>query len=615
MHITRVCILGVQELPWGRAHIHPSPSTSHPRSKKLPLVRSMHAARASLPRRYLFSAICGYARGQRDAAVVASSASKIGQARQWSNAPASLAVAAATGLQQSIPCREHNGRLARVLRQLSAGARGQSDTSTPSVSPASGDECYAKALRALQVAKEVQADKEEMLAAEQYESMQRAYERQGKRSKMNLAVTASRYAAGVSTPREAARAQVLEKDNEREGSGVQSRAAGVAVVKTIVKQARREREVHINKFEGGRKGDGLVAPEEIDWEGEARGWLERAAFEHGHPRALVRLGNDALEEAKRQHQSPNAEADQSSDSRLPQDLRNLSAIERAVRLYQKATEWNGSAEAYFNLGHLLWTGFPEESANDERDSLGMQDDVRPLLSLEAAGLPGDVDLVVADNALEMDRYKALQYFLKAVAMGDADAMYFVGVHFLSFEGDLADVAELRKRGERLIRSAAAARKEDGGHGGALYYLALLCRGGDPGLGIEPCSDADFASLLGRAAEAGDADALNLRAHCLYHGQEGYARDYAAALDGFLQAAKAGSADAAISAGAMYWRGGFDGASIRRDQRRAFELYQEAAEMGSTEGWRNLVSCYALGEGVPRCEKTARYIAETMLKGE
>ena len=110
-------------LPWGRAHIHPSPSTSHPRSKKLPLVRSMHAARASLPRRYLFSAICGYARGQRDAAVVASSASKIGQARQWSNAPASLAVAAATGLQQSIPCREHNGRLARVLRQLSAGEK------------------------------------------------------------------------------------------------------------------------------------------------------------------------------------------------------------------------------------------------------------------------------------------------------------------------------------------------------------------------------------------------------------------------------------------------------------------------------------------------------------
>ena len=55
--------------------------------------------------------------------------------------------------------------------------------------------------------------------------------------------------------------------------------------------------------------------------------------------------------------------------------------------------------------------------------------------------------------------------------------------------------------------------------------------------------------------------------------------------------------------------------MTKNQRRAFKLYQEAAEMGSEDGRKNVIACYALGEGVPKCENTAKHIAQIMLKQE
>jgi TPR repeat protein len=145
----------------------------------------------------------------------------------------------------------------------------------------------------------------------------------------------------------------------------------------------------------------------------------------------------------------------------------------------------------------------------------------------------------------------------------------------------------------------------------LHHLALLCnRDGDA---------AEFRRLLSAAADAGNPDSLFLRGHCRYFGTDGHDRDAAAAMDDFLGAAEGGNADAMVSAGALLHRGlrGGDGMSVvvERDQRRAFELYQRAGELGSAEGWRNVVSCYATGQGVPKCMDTARHIANTMLRGD
>ena len=66
----------------------------------------------------------------------------------------------------------------------------------------------------------------------------------------------------------------------------------------------------------------------------------------------------------------------------------------------------------------------------------------------------------------------------------------------------------------------------------------------------------------------------------------------------------------ISAGAMYHHGQV----VKQDKTRAFELYQLAGEGGSIEGWKNVVACYMMGDGVPKCENTANYIIKTMLQG-
>jgi TPR repeat protein len=56
-----------------------------------------------------------------------------------------------------------------------------------------------------------------------------------------------------------------------------------------------------------------------------------------------------------------------------------------------------------------------------------------------------------------------------------------------------------------------------------------------------------------------------------------------------------------------------GLGVPKDQRKAFEFYQMAGELGSKDGWKNVVACYTTGEGVAKSAQSAQYIVETMLK--
>ena len=114
---------------------------------------------------------------------------------------------------------------------------------------------------------------------------------------------------------------------------------------------------------------------------------------------------------------------------------------------------------------------------------------------------------------------------------------------------------LKEYGFELIQRAV----DKYSHGGAFYYLALLHRNGNDELGIAPCSTEEFPQHLDWAASCGDADALFLRAYCLYNGEDGYSQDYPAALDGFIQSGEAGNADGCVSAGAMLHQGGYGSA--------------------------------------------------------
>jgi len=245
------------------------------------------------------------------------------------------------------------------------------------------------------------------------------------------------------------------------------------------------------------------------------------------------------------------------------------AIGKAMEYYRQAGE-GGSSAGWYNLGHLLWNK-----------------------SIEAIG---------EDQSVSKDA--SMEAFHNSIELGDGDAMYFVGAQYLSEDdGDI----ERKREGLGLITAAA----EEKGHNGALYYLSLFYYNGCSSLQINACSVTEFVQKLDAAADAGSGDALFLRGHNFYHGEDGRDQDYSQALNNFLHASDAGHADAAVSAGAMY----YEGLSTPPDHRKAFELYQSGGELGSVEGWRNVVRCYVLGEGVQRSMSTAEYIAKTMLKDD
>ena len=501
-------------------------------------------------------------------------------------------IAPCVAQSKAVPCIALSQRL--HIRKDTYSIRPFSAASAPP--QASGDECYANALRALETARNLEAQREEQRAAEQYGSMIKAREREEQRAKERAQRRAS--GGGASVAASAARQRLAELDANQtsESSGMQSRAAGVAVIKTITKQTRKERDNQIAKtniMTDGNDNQSTSKDEISQHKDEAQKWLRMAAFQHSHPKALVRLGNNALEEAKNLlHSSSSNDGSDSSHDDMPSELIDLNPLGRACRLYYMAGQ-AGSAEGYFNLGHLLWTGFP---ADEEYES------TVEMLDMESSSDFGIYTLPKGDaNVIDADRATATVCFERAVDMGDADAMFFLGVNFLSFADASSDQ---RQRGLDLIDRAASA-----GHAGALNYLALFYLNGDAGLNISPCPPEEFVDRLNLAADAGDSDALFLRGHCYFSGDEGYEQNHLSALEDFVTAAKAGNADAAISAGAMLYQGD----AVPQNRHRAFELYQEAAELGSKDGWRNLVSCYMLGHGVPKSEETAKHIDETMLK--
>jgi TPR repeat protein len=342
---------------------------------------------------------------------------------------------------------------------------------------------------------------------------------------------------------------------EQSAANSRKKNAGVAVVKTVVKETNRE--------------DSAQANHERALQARAQHLLAQAA-DQGHSQAIVQLGNEELEKTHAAY--------------IAADM-GLAKIhlERAMGLYRRSK----TAEGNYNLGSLLWNGYPGDQADGRK-----------------------ADIIL----LESDKDASMTAFNEAIDHGDADAMLFVGVAQLGIvdksEEDIVIVDETTQtalvRGLKLIEQAASQ-----GHGGALYYLALFYLNGHTGLGVAPCEPAEFVQRLDAAADSFHAEALFLRGHCFYNGDHGYPEDVRKATDDFLLAADRGSADAAVSAGAILHKGHLP--IIPRNQERAFALYQHAGELGSIEGWRNVVACYAAGEGVAQNTHVAKYIAETMLK--
>ena len=464
-----------------------------------------------------------------------------------------------------------------------------------------GKEVYNFAMDALKKAEEVKKSEEEKLLREQYDAMNKQRQKSQQREE-------ARAEKREANPK-------LAKLNDMQDS--RDRAAGVAVVRTIVKQSQPNK-IRIDKHTNEH--------DENFWQAKARNHMEEAAFRYGHPSALVRLGNDALEQTTESNFIDEKQLEAWMDE-SPLDLQKLMMLtadaegdiqstidditknnlyhqilqphqQVAVYLYKQAG-LRGSAEAWYNLGHLLW------------DSIDIQD----------------------NNSIKDEAFDA---FYRSMKLGDVDAMYFLAVQYLSYDDGATAFTSLLKRAREEMESESlriqiyddiirpiclemdlhkfgyyllyqAALGHD--HGPAMHYLSLLH--------LEKNKDInEFKVILSKAAATGHPDSLFLQGHCYYNGADGHEQDIKAALDCFLAAAENEHVDAMVSAGAILVNGVRNengGYVVERDPPRAFDLYQQAGEMGSQEGWRNVVHCYATGIGVPKCLDSAKHIAETMLK--
>jgi len=530
------------------------------------------------------------------------------------------------------------------------------DTSTPNHDDTNnrGEELYQQAMSALTKASTAKQKHEEELLKEQFEAMEKqrikTQQRQVNRNSNN-------------DPRLQRLNDIDAQSTKDDGKGgsMNDRAAGVAVVRTIVRQSNKARDdiiqkkIHVEQSSTAKANNNVESEEH--YQKLAQEYMEEAAFRYGHPLALVRLGNEALTYSKKSSNDdttkPLFDTERMTSWILESPIKlgaALAFIEDksynvlALQLYQEAGK-QGSSEGWYNFGHMLWEG----------------------------GAVSD-DISWSDGAT--DKEKAIDAFHKAIELQDSDAMYFVAAQYLNYDDEEEDhgnennallakcyelygsefLSKLKTDGlenewdtfmeesiqpsdesnNALDLSLQTTQRADSqlallsfsniyhqygyallqyaafgyDHGPALHHLALLHNQND--------NIQTFHQILNKAASTGNPDSLFLQGHCYYTGSDGHNKNIPLALENFLAASESQHVDAMVSAGAILHQGvisddGRRNVIIQRDQQRAFELYQQAGELGSIEGWRNVVSCYATGQGVPKCIDTAKYIAKTMLR--
>ena len=177
-------------------------------------------------------------------------------------------------------------------------------------------------------------------------------------------------------------------------------------------------------------------------------------------------------------------------------------------------------------------------------------------------------------------------------MGDVNACFFIGFSFHKglHENDNpnAAVPTTSKPGEGGTELCAKdisqclaylERAATGGHSKALLYLHQMYKNAD---GVEKDLTKSKDYLI-KAMRLGDPEAMFIRGNQFYAGEDGEEVNKEKALKMFLDAGARGNADAMCSAGAMI----YNGEGQERDLKKAFEVYTNAASLGSLPALKNV----------------------------
>jgi TPR repeat protein len=215
--------------------------------------------------------------------------------------------------------------------------------------------------------------------------------------------------------------------------------------------------------------------------------------------------------------------------------------------------------------------------------------------------------------------KALPLLQKAAGAGNADAMDRLGDLYYGGHGVAQDYAKAREWYQKAADAGDAQAKHKlldlQQRPSATVAVSSPSPVSQPSPSATPSSAEGFAearryldakdyanalALLQKAADAGNADAMN-RLGDLYYGGHGVAQDYAKARGWYQKAAEASNADAMYNLGRIYQKGH----GVAQDYAQAREWYKKAADAGSAAGMRALSVMYENGLGVARDYDQAR----------
>lgn len=177
---------------------------------------------------------------------------------------------------------------------------------------------------------------------------------------------------------------------------------------------------------------------------------------------------------------------------------------------------------------------------------------------------------------------ARKWYLRAMAMGDADAVAALGYMSEKGQGGAADLVEAR----RLYRLAA-----ERGSGWGAENFALMLQTGQGG----PKDEAEAARYMGLAVDRGQTSAIR-RLGIYYRDGIGVEQDVQMAIAWFRKAADEGDEYAMVELGDM----ATFGKGMPRDEVAGREWYRKAAEAGDGRGMRKLALSLASSEftGIP-----------------
>lgn len=197
-----------------------------------------------------------------------------------------------------------------------------------------------------------------------------------------------------------------------------------------------------------------------------------------------------------------------------------------------------------------------------------------------------------------DCTRAMQFYRKAAAMGDALAMHKMAKILLN--GKLGQ-EKRPKEGLQWLKRAAAMADEK--HPESLHDLAT-CYTEDEGLPIIIPDGAYAFELFKQAADLGYAPSQHRLGLCYEFGSMGREVNAAESVRYFTLAAEQGYSDSQLSLANWFLVGAPD-ANLPQSDNDAFRWAQKAAEAGLYKAQYMLGHCYELGIGLPPSLDEAR----------